>query len=125
MKKVLFIDDEVAILKTYKRLLRNFNVEGFYAKNSDEAYAIYETQNIDLIISDYRLEQETGLDFLNDIRKEDKKVSMLIISGYAEEDFIESAMDTKVIQGYLLKPLSSLDFKKIIDDYIEHTNEVA
>lgn len=125
MKKVLFVDDEISILKTYKRLLRNFNVEGFYAKNSDEAYAIYETQNIDLIISDYRLEQETGLDFLRDIRKEDKEISMLIISGYAEEAFIESAMETKVIQGYLLKPLSSLDFKKIIDNYIEDKNEVA
>lgn len=118
MAKILFLDDEERILNTYKRMLHSTKVEGFYAKNSEEAIKIIKAVNIDLIMSDYRLEQETGLDFLKYARKNGINVPMIIISGYAEENFIKSAMELNIVQDYLVKPVGLDIFKKLIMKFL-------
>ncbi len=118
MTNILFLDDEEKILSTYKRMLHFSKINGFYSRNSSEALKILSTVSIDLIISDYRLEQETGLDFLNLARKNGCTVPMIIISGYAEESFIKNAIDLKIVQSYLLKPIGLETFKALIGEYL-------
>lgn len=118
MKRVLFLDDEEAILNTYRRMVRSLDVEAYFAKSTIDAQRIIDRCSLDLIVSDYRLQQETGLEFLRGIRSFNDKVPMVIISGYAEENFIRSAMDQNIIQDYLVKPVSVLDFNKVIDRYL-------
>jgi adenylate cyclase len=119
MKSILFLDDEESILSTYKRIIRPYGISGYFAKNSIEAQKIIDTNTVDLIISDYRLEQETGLDFLKIVREKNKEIPLIIISGYAEENFIKMAMDTNIIQDYLIKPISISDFRNIVSRYFE------
>ncbi|MBY0415607.1 MAG: response regulator [Bdellovibrionales bacterium] len=118
MANILFLDDEEKILNTYKRMLHFSNIKGFYSKNIVEALKILGNEKIDLIISDYRLEQETGLDFLTQARKKECQVPMVIISGYAEENFIKNAMELNIVQAYLIKPISFEVFNKLINDYL-------
>jgi len=118
MKKVLFLDDEESILNTYRRMIRNIDVEGFFAKDSIEAQRILDRNTIDLIISDYRLQQETGLDLLRAVRLYNDTVPMIIISGYAQETFIKNALTTNVIQDYLIKPVSMQEFGQLIERYV-------
>lgn len=118
MKRVLFLDDEEAILNTYRRMVRSLDVEAYFAKSTIDAQRIIDRCSLDLIVSDYRLQQETGLEFLRGIRSFNDKVPMVIISGYAEENFIRSAMDQNIIQDYLVKPVSVIDFNKVIDRYL-------
>jgi len=118
MKKVLFLDDEESILNTYRRMIRNIDVEGFFAKDSIEAQRILDRNTIDLIISDYRLQQETGLDLLRAVRLYNDSVPMIIISGYAQETFIKNALTTNVIQDYLIKPVSMQEFGQLIERYV-------
>jgi len=106
MKSILFLDDEESILNTYKRIIRPLGVSGHFAHNSKEAQDIIDNNEISLIVSDYRLEEETGLDFLKRIRTQNTEIPMIIVSGYAEETFIKSAMDGEIIQDYLIKPVS-------------------
>lgn len=117
MVAILFLDDEEHILSTYKRMIHSHQVDGYFAKNSKEAIGIMKKYKIDLIISDYRLEQETGLDFLKSVRQEDEKIPMVIISGFADEKFIENAMELGVIQKYLVKPVSLDRFKKLLGEF--------
>lgn len=118
MPSVLFLDDEIAILNTYKRMLRLEGVAGHFAQNSIEAQKIIDSESVDLIISDYRLEQETGLDFLKTIRLNNAKIPMIIISGYAEENFVRSAMDLNIIQDYLIKPITVNDFRNVLEKFL-------
>jgi two-component system response regulator VanR len=106
MPSILFLDDEESILNTYKRIIRPLGMSGFFAQNSHQAQSIIDSNKIDLIVSDYRLEEETGLDFLKKVRETNKIIPMIIISGYAEETFIKHAMEGKIIQDYLIKPVS-------------------
>lgn len=118
MKNILFLDDEDAILSTYRRMVRQYGMTGFYALNSKEAQQIIDTNKIDLIISDYRLEQETGLDFLKKVRETNLEIPLVIISGYAEEEFINAAMKLHVIQDYLIKPITINDFRGVLSKYL-------
>lgn len=118
MAAILFLDDEERILNTYKRMIHSTQVKGFYAKNSDEALKIINSEAIDLIISDYRLEQETGLDFLKLARKKGIQVPMIIISGYAEESFIKNAIELNIVQSYLVKPINLETFKELIKKFL-------
>lgn len=117
MISILFLDDEEHILSTYRRLIHSYKIEGFFAKNSKEASVILKNHKIDLIISDYRLEQETGLDFLKSVRHEDDRILMVIISGFADEKFIENAMELGVIQDYLIKPVGMDRFRKLLEGF--------
>ncbi|MDO9181537.1 MAG: response regulator [Bacteriovorax sp.] len=119
MSNILFLDDEEAILNTYRRMLRPLGVNGYFAKNSSDAQKIIDGNKIDLIISDYRLEQETGLDFLKIVREKNNEICLIIISGYAEETFIKNAMDLKIIQDYLIKPISLNDFRNVISKFLD------
>lgn len=118
MAKILFLDDEERILNTYRRMVHSIGVEGVYARTSADALRLLEAEKVDLIISDYRLEQETGLDFLKEAREQGIKVPMIIISGYAEENLIKNAIALNIVQSYLIKPISLENFKKIIAQYL-------
>lgn len=118
MAKILFLDDEERILNTYRRMVHSIGVDGVYARTSADALRLLQTEKVDLIISDYRLEQETGLDFLKEAREQGIKVPMIIISGYAEENLIKNAIDLNIVQSYLIKPISLENFKKIIAQYL-------
>jgi len=118
MANILFLDDEEKILNTYKRMLHFSKINGHYSKSIGEAFKILKTEKIDLIISDYRLEQETGLEFLKLARESGSTVPMIIISGYAEENFIKSAIELNIVQSYYLKPINFDSFKAIINKYL-------
>lgn len=122
MINILFLDDEENILNTYRRMLRSYDVNGFYATNSKEASKIISNNQINLIISDYRLEQETGLDFLKQVRLNNITVPMVIISGYADESFIKNALEMDVIQGYFLKPISMDVFGQVLMKFLHGDN---
>lgn len=119
MKNILFLDDEEAILNMYRRLLHGSNINCYFAQNTTEAERILNNCTIDLVVSDYRLEQETGLDFIKKIRKENITIPMIILSGYAEEEFVKQALNMSVIQDFVLKPISSQDLKTVLSKYLK------
>lgn len=118
MANILFLDDEERILNTYKRMIRSSSAQGYYARSSKEALIIIKDNNIDLIVSDYRLEQETGLDFLKLARKQGLQIPMVIISGYAEESLIKNAIELNIVQSYLLKPINLETFVKLMKEFL-------
>lgn len=117
MKRIIFLDDEKAILNTYKRVTHSMDLECFFCTTTKEAEDSYNNNSINLIISDYRLENETGLDFLSNIREKNNSIPMIIVSGYAEETLIKKALNKKIIQDYMLKPISLNIFKELIERY--------
>ena len=118
MINILFLDDEESILSTYRRMLRGYEVNGFYAASTKEAIKLMSLEKMDLIISDYRLEQETGLEFLKRMRTLNHQIPMIIISGYADEEFIKNAMELNIIQDYFIKPMDIETFRKMLKKFI-------
>lgn len=117
-KNILVIDDEELITKSLLKLLSAEGYKVTVVKSGTEAMDRVKETNFDLIISDVRMPGLDGVDTIRQIRiylKElnKKPVPEILITGYADKDKYETAMDLKVAD-YLYKPFDRTDFLKTV-----------
>lgn len=88
MPRVLFVDDcaddvELAVAALRREQLE---LEHALASNVTEAIAMFEAERWDVVVSDYRLGPQSGLDFLRMIRERDPHVPFILLSGTIGEE---------------------------------------
>lgn len=105
-KKILFVDDESNILKSYNRMLRKMPWQILSALSGDKALELLNTEEIDLIITDIKMPNMHGIDLIKKIRKIDPNIPIVICSGYhgMKED---DDMRFYNIAAFLEKPLEA------------------
>lgn len=112
--KILVIDDEVSILKIIKTVLEKKGFEIDVARSKSEALVSIETKNYNLILSDYRLEDGTGIEILKEFRKKDVMTPFILITAYGS---INGAVEA-IKEGanhYIPKPIEMDNLINIID----------
>jgi YesN/AraC family two-component response regulator len=106
---ILIVDDDDVICRNIesklKRLALGLDFDVQSANSADEATAIYENSDIDLIITDIHMPGKNGLIFIENIRKNDEDVLIFVLSGYDDYEYVRKAFLLKVTD-YLLKPIS-------------------
>jgi two-component system response regulator HupR/HoxA len=100
---VLCVDDEVRSLETLERTLdEEFDV--LTATSADEALALLEQQEVQVILCDQRMPDRTGVDLLTEVRERWPQTVRLILSGYTDsEDIIRGLNEAGILQ-YITKP---------------------
>jgi len=104
MKKViLVVDDEPAILKTFKFLFSE-KYELVLAESGEEALHIFkQRKEFNLIILDYRLPDMDGILLFKKIRQEDRVTPILFISAYGSKELLMKMLDVRP-HGFIEKP---------------------
>lgn len=103
-KSILFLEDNIEFAHNTLVLFDVFVKKVYHAKTIFEAEAFLANEKIDIIISDIKLKQENGLDFITAFRQKDTVTPILILSGHKDQDFLFRAIPLK-LTGYLLKPI--------------------
>lgn len=92
-KNILIVDNEpvmhIAIRISLKRF-ESFNV--YSAKNLEESLLILRTHSIDILVSDYNLDNESGLDILKSVKMEFPSLKVIIMSGLLESGVKEDCL---------------------------------
>ncbi|MEN8248289.1 MAG: hybrid sensor histidine kinase/response regulator [Bacteroidota bacterium] len=117
MKKfnILYVDDEASNLRIFKNTFRRtYNV--FLAESAKEGIDILENNEIDLVLSDQRMPQMTGVEFLKYSLQKFPQSSRILISGYSDIKAVEDAINTAHIFQYVQKPWKESDLHKTIND---------
>ena len=104
MGKVLFVDDEVMILNSLKRGLRKCDFECYYATGGKEALKILEKIDIDVIMSDMKMPEMTGLELLRSVGDKYPNIIKAIVSGYAQLPQLVATINQTSIFKYISKP---------------------
>ncbi len=117
-KKILLIDDEELVIKSLLRLLSVEGYEVVVAKSGVEATEKVKQADFDLIISDVRMPGLNGIETIEQIRDylkrlNKKTIPEILITGYADIDKYEKAMDLKVVD-YLYKPFDISDLLSLV-----------
>jgi len=101
---VLIVDDEFGPRETLKVILRPFFTI-YSAGTGATALQILKEQQIDLVTLDLKLPDRQGTDLLQEIKRDQENVEVIIITGYGS---LKSAMDgiRYGASGYLLKPFN-------------------
>ena len=116
MKKratVLFVDDEkINLLLFEKRFEKDFDV--FVATSGPEALDLLKehAQSINVVISDMRMAEMDGLEFIRSARQLFTDINYFILSGYNHHTELDQALQDGVISGLLKKPYDYDAIKK-------------
>jgi HD-like signal output (HDOD) protein len=112
--KVLFVDDEMNVLKAIRRELLDTEFEVLLAHSAKEGLKILEEQECDVVVSDVKMPQMNGIRFLNLVKEKYPDIHRIILSGFVEQSYVISAIIKGVACTHFAKPWVSSDLKKSI-----------
>ncbi len=100
---LLVVDDEPDVCDSVHDLLRRqFRV--LKARSAAEGTKIMQTEEVHLIMTDQRMPQITGVEFLNKVRIGNPQAIRMLFTGYADIDAIITAINQGHIYKFLRKP---------------------
>ncbi len=100
---VLVVDDEVRSQESLRRTLEE-DFQVFTASRAADARAIMEREVIQVVLTDQRMPDVSGVSFLKDVRRDWPDAVRIIISGYTDSEDIIAGINEAGIYQYLLKP---------------------
>jgi len=101
---VLFVDDEVNILKSLARLFRAEPVREVTASSAAEALALVAAERISVVVSDQRMPGTTGVRLLAQVRERSPEVVRILLTGHTEIGIAIEAINQGEIFRLLTKP---------------------
>jgi CheY-like chemotaxis protein len=92
-KRILFVDDEAALLKAFANLFRKKRHvwDVVFVTSGAEALSAMATAQFDVIVTDMRMPGMSGSELLTRVRSEYPGVGRIILSGYAESEALSAA----------------------------------
>ena len=116
---VLCVDDEQNILHSIKRLLRKEGYRLLTASSGVEGLKVLEENNVHLVLSDQRMPQMSGTEFLAEVKEKYPDVIRIILTGYTEVDSITESINKGNIYKFFLKPWNDQNLKLEIGKALE------
>jgi signal transduction histidine kinase/CheY-like chemotaxis protein len=120
-KSILIVEDEKILLDLYYSVLTHRNLNNKYtvskATNAAEALSLVEKSSFDLILTDYHLPGEDGINLIKKIKALSVPTKYIIISGYLSPHIIQSALQAGA-QTCLKKPCSIKTILSTIEDVL-------
>ncbi|WP_296699095.1 response regulator [Algoriphagus sp.] len=116
--KILYVDDEENNLQAFKATFRR-DYKIFLAISASEARELLKTEQVDLIITDQRMPQETGVEFLESIIPIYPKPIRLLLTGYTDIQAVIDAINKGQVYHYLTKPWEEDYLRTVIKNAFE------
>jgi DNA-binding NtrC family response regulator len=115
---ILYIEDEIDLLKHTSVILEDFVKNVYTAQNTKDAYEIIKSKNIDVIVSDILLKNETGIEFLKRLQNEmDIHIPSIFTTAFTDTEYLVDAIKLKV-ENYIIKPINIRELLDSIHDVV-------
>lgn len=105
MYKILWVDDEIDLLKPYTLYLKNKGYEIDTATNGQDAIELCEKEIYDIVFLDENMPGLSGLETLSKIKEVRPNIPIVMITKSEEENIMDMAIGNK-IADYLIKPVN-------------------
>ncbi len=102
--RLLWVDDEIDLLKAHILFLEKKDYAVTTASNGNDALDLCRTQRFDLILLDENMPGLSGLETLSGIKEIQPHVPVVMVTKNEEEDIMDQAIGSK-IADYLIKPV--------------------
>ncbi|RLD32047.1 MAG: response regulator [Bacteroidetes bacterium] len=116
---ILYVDDEPENLRAFKAVFRReYNI--FITDSPSQGLDYLHKNNVDLIITDQRMPEMSGVDFLKEVYEfmPKKPPCRMIYSGYAKTQAIDEAKNNNWFSVFVAKPCDPEILKTKIDTAI-------
>lgn len=116
--KILWVDDEIDLLKPHILFLEKKNYHVTTCNNGQDAIDLFDKNNFDVVFLDENMPGLSGLETLSELKEKKSSVPVIMITKSEEEYIMEEAIGSK-IADYLIKPVNPnqilLSLKKNLD----------
>ncbi|KAF0191817.1 MAG: response regulator receiver [Gammaproteobacteria bacterium] len=103
-KTLLLVDDEENILRSLARLFRRDDYQVLTANSGADGLKLLETNNVGVVISDQRMPNMSGVEFLRAVKKQCPATVRIVLSGYTDLKSVTDAINEGAIYKFLTKP---------------------
>ncbi|MCF0057222.1 MULTISPECIES: response regulator [unclassified Dyadobacter] len=115
---ILYVDDELNNLNSFKAAFRrDFNV--LTVTSGKEGLEVLKSNRVHVIITDQRMPEMTGVDFLIEVLKEYTDPIRILLTGYSDINAVIDAVNKGHIYYYLNKPWDEQQLRIIIKNAYE------
>ena len=115
---VLYVDDEVINLKAFQANYRRiFNV--FVARTAKEGEKILDDENIQVVLSDQRMPEITGVEFFESILTRHPNTIRILITAFSNIQAVIDAINKGNVYRYVTKPWDKDELQSIIQNSFE------
>lgn len=116
--KILYVDDEVNNLRSFKATFRReFDV--YLAETAAEGFEILKEQSVQIIISDQRMPEMTGVEFFEKLTEDNPEPIRILLTGYSDIDAVIGAINKGRVYHYITKPWDERYLRNIINNSFE------
>jgi sigma-B regulation protein RsbU (phosphoserine phosphatase) len=118
---ILYVDDEIDNLTVFNSAFRrHFKIH--VASSAREGLEIMKQNDIQLVISDQRMPEMTGTEFLEKIIPEYPECIRVILTGFSDINAVIEAINNGRVYRYVTKPWEKEEMKIMIDNALETYN---
>jgi signal transduction histidine kinase len=116
---LLVVDDEADLVHSVRDLLRfDFRVLG--ATRASEGLKILENEQVHVVMSDQRMPEMTGVEFLQRLRETHPDIVRLLFTAYADIKAIIDAINQGSVYRYITKPFEPQELQSVVTQAVEH-----
>lgn len=124
MSRVLLVDDEPQMLIAMREALRSEGLAIETASSAREALSVLRGAEFDLIVTDMRMPEMTGLELLRECAMAIPRAKLVMVTAYGTVEQAVEAMKLGAFD-YLLKPFSASQLKAVVTRALESSRPVA
>ncbi|MFS0868517.1 response regulator transcription factor [Paenibacillus xylanilyticus] len=120
--RLLIVDDGHYVVEYMKHLLdwKSFGIDQIETTtNSIDAREMLDQSHIDILITDIRMPEVSGIDLLQHIQKNGLPTKVIILSGYSQFEYAQQGIRLGALD-YLLKPVDKDDVEKAMSKAIKN-----
>jgi len=121
---ILLVDDEVAITQALKRTLRTDGHQVFTSQTADSAMTLLSDQTVDVVISDQRMPQIQGCNFLSDVHRHYPNTIRMMMSGHCDFAALTTAINDGHIDQFIQKPWENNHIRALINSALEKKRQL-
>ncbi len=116
--KILYIDDEEHNLNSFKAVFRR-DYEVFTAICAADGFKMLEDHEIHVIITDQRMPDMTGIEFLEAVIPKYPDPPRILLTGYADIDAVIDAINKGSVYKYVQKPWDESELRTTINTALD------
>ncbi len=111
MKQVLVVDDVPEVRLVLRTLLEEPGVEVLEAGDGREALEVLGGIEVDLVITDCRMPNMTGLELMAEAKERYPQLPFIVVSSTAKEEDLRDLQPRAIVS----KPFRMSDLKEVVD----------
>lgn len=118
---VLFVEDEKLMRDSISDIIRRRVNKVYVADDGVSGLDVFSKNHPHIVFTDIRMPNMNGLEMLEEIRKIDDSVKVIVISAHTETDYLQKAINLGV-DGFLMKPIN---IDMVIDQISKFSQQIV